>query len=91
MISKSPDDRQFYEARMKFLCDQAIRLLATREEGRQEGLEEASLLLWLERINCYNSFLAKSETELAELLQRRHDELASLLSGLQARLRSRGE
>jgi len=42
MISKSPEDRQFYEARMKFLHDAEARLLAARAEGRLEGREEGA-------------------------------------------------
>ncbi|MEZ6060756.1 MAG: Rpn family recombination-promoting nuclease/putative transposase [Planctomycetaceae bacterium] len=38
MISKTPEDRQFYEARMKFLHDQEARLIAAREEGLQTGI-----------------------------------------------------
>jgi len=46
MISKTPEDRQIYEARMKFLNDHEARMTAAenkgavrgREEGREEGL-----------------------------------------------------
>lgn len=37
MISKSPDDRQFYEDRVKFLHDEESRLIATREQAFAEG------------------------------------------------------
>ena len=40
MISRSPEDRQFYDARQKFIHDEEGRLLAARQEGREEGLEE---------------------------------------------------
>ncbi|MDA1052318.1 MAG: Rpn family recombination-promoting nuclease/putative transposase [Planctomycetota bacterium] len=48
MISQSPDDRQFYESRMKFLHDEEARLIAARKEGlatgfatgREKGREE---------------------------------------------------
>lgn len=48
MISKTPEERQFYEARLKFLRDEEARLIAARreghEEGRQEGREEGKLV-----------------------------------------------
>ena len=39
MISQSPEDRQFYEARMKFLHDEEARLIAARTEGEAKGRE----------------------------------------------------
>jgi flagellar biosynthesis/type III secretory pathway protein FliH len=40
MISKSPEDLQYYEDRLKFLRDERGKLEAARQEGRQEGREE---------------------------------------------------
>ncbi len=40
MISRSPEDRRFYEARMKFLHDEEARLIAARAEGMAEGKAE---------------------------------------------------
>jgi len=40
MISKTPEDRQFYEARMKFLNDQEARIIAARGKGHEEGHKE---------------------------------------------------
>ncbi len=40
MISRSPEDRQFYEARLKFLHDEEARLIAARAEGKAEGKAE---------------------------------------------------
>ncbi len=37
MIARTPEDRQFYEARQKFLHDEQARLIAARQEGREEG------------------------------------------------------
>ncbi|MBP89965.1 MAG: hypothetical protein CMJ64_25195 [Planctomycetaceae bacterium] len=42
MIFQSPEDRQFYEARMKFLHDEEARLIAAREEGMEKGREEGA-------------------------------------------------
>ena len=82
MISKSPEERQFYEARMKFLHDEEARLIAAREEGREEGSLAG-------RIQLLQQLLGEEETGLQDLLQRQHSDLASLLSELQDRLRSR--
>lgn len=38
MIPKTPEDRQFYEARLKFLRDEEARLIAARREAHQEGV-----------------------------------------------------
>jgi len=82
MISQSPEDRQFYEARLKFLHDAEARLIAAREEGRQEGSIAG-------RIQLLQQLLGEEEANLHELLQRSHTDLADQLSTLQERLRSR--
>ena len=38
MISKSPEDHQYYEDRLKFLRDEQGKLLAAQQEGEQAGL-----------------------------------------------------
>ncbi len=40
MISQTPEERQFYEDRLKFLRDQNAQILQARFEGRQEGIDE---------------------------------------------------
>ncbi|MDA1017020.1 MAG: Rpn family recombination-promoting nuclease/putative transposase, partial [Planctomycetota bacterium] len=103
MISKSPEEQQFYEARMKFLHDNEGRLIAAREEGREEGLEqgreqglEQGREQGLEkgsivgRIQALQELLGDEASSLAELSAREQAELASVLSDLQSRLRSRG-
>ncbi len=39
MISKSEEDLQYYEDRLKYLRDEAAKFGAAREEGLEEGLE----------------------------------------------------
>jgi len=103
MISKSPDDRQFYEARMKFLHDEEARLIAAHEEGRKEGMErgmEQGLEQGMEqgaakgsvagKIQVLQSLLGDYESLLSDLLQLGNDELSAMLLELQERLRSRG-
>ena len=90
MISKSPEDRQYYEARMKFLHDEQARLLAAREAGREagreEGREEGSLF---GKIQLLQQLLGDEATGVTDLLRRGSEELNKLLSELQDRLRSR--
>lgn len=47
MMSRSPVDRQFDEARLKFLHDQEARLMAARAEGKAEVLEAGSSSGWV--------------------------------------------
>ena len=94
MISKSPEDRQFYEARMKYLHDEEARLIAAREKGREEGREKGREVGREEgslagRIPLLQQLLGEQETSTSDLLQRGSDELTKLLSDLQDRLRSR--
>ena len=84
MISKSPEDRQFYEARMKFLHDEEARLIAAREEGREEGSLAG-------KIQLLQQLLGDEEIGTDELVQRGSDELSNLLAELQSRLWSRGD
>ena len=91
MISKSPEDRQFYEARLKFLHDEQARLIAAREEGRaegrEEGREEGTLV---GKIQLLQQLLGEEEASTSELLQRTSVELNRLFLELQERLRTRG-
>lgn len=87
MISKSPEEQQFYEARMKFLHDNEGRLIAARQEGREEGLEKGSLV---GRIQALQELLGDEASSLDELSPRDQAELTSLLTDLQNRLGTRG-
>lgn len=87
MISQSPDDRQFYEARLKFLHDEEARLIAAREEGREVGAAMGSLA---GKIQLLQQLLGDAETAVSELLERNSEELSTQLSDLQDRLCSRG-
>lgn len=82
MISKSPEERQYYEARMKFLRDEAMRLRAAREEGQDEGILAG-------KIQLLQELLGEEVTGKKDLLQRGSDELSGMIAELQQRLRSR--
>lgn len=77
MISQSPEDRQFYEARMKFLHDAEARLIAARiegeakgeakgrEEGREEGVAKGRVV---GKIQMLQEILSESVTSESELI-----------------------
>jgi len=95
MISRSPEDRQFYEARLKFLHDEQARLIAAKEEGRAEGREEGRAEGWAEgtlvgKIQLLQQLLGDEEASISDLLQRSSVELHTLLLELQERLRTGG-
>lgn len=83
MISRSPEDRQFYEARLKFLHDEQARLIAAKEEGRAEGT-------LVGKIQLLQQLLGDKEASISDLLQRSSVELNTLLLELQERLRTDG-
>lgn len=87
MISKSPEDRQFYEARMKFLQDEQARLIAAREEGREEGAAQGTLV---GKIQMLQEIVGETVVSTPELLKRNAEELCKLLAELQEQLRTRG-
>ena len=87
MISKSPEDLQYYEDRLKFLRDERGKLDAARqegrEEGRQEGRQEGKLAgmiqtmqeLLGDRVSTDEELLASSVTVLTSHLQQLRDRL----------------
>ena len=96
MISQSPEDRHFYEARMKFLHDEEARLIAAREEGRVEGREEGreegmARGTLIGKIQTLEEIVGDSVTSTNDLQRHDSDQLVSLLAELQSRLRDRGD
>ena len=90
MISKTPDDRQFYDARMKFLHDQEARLMAARHEGREEGRHEGREEgLLIGKIQLLQQLLGEQPSIFDDLLQSGSDALAAMLSQLRHRLNTR--
>ena len=90
MISKSPEDRQFYEDRMKFLMDQEGLMIAARMEGMELGIEkgrEEGKLLG--QLKVYQQLLGQPETSSTELQQLSLSELANIIADLQQQLRDR--
>ena len=75
MISRSPEDRQFYEARQKFLHDEQARLMAARQEGRQEGELVGKIQLLEELLGAEPTALAELRALGRDMLKARLDEL----------------
>ncbi len=102
MISKSPEDLQYYEDRLKFLRDERGTLLAAKQEGeqlglakgreegrevgREEGREEGKLA---GKIQTLQELLGETVTSDDELLSRDRETLTTVLTSLQSRLRRR--
>ena len=86
MISRSPEERRFYEARQKFLHDEEARLAAAREQGRNEGIEQGAVI---GKIQLLQQLLNAAEQPAKELGKLDQNALLNLLSDLQERLRSR--
>lgn len=90
MISKSPEDLQYYEDRLKFLRDEQGKLLAAREEGREEG-EQIGLArgTLVGKVQLLQELLGDLPTTANELQSLSVDTLATRFAELQQRLRDR--
>ena len=83
MISESPEDRDIYEARLKFAeWDRRALEREFREKGRTEIMIDVILDL--------QDFVGDPVAEKADLAGLTSDELSAILADLQQRLRSRG-
>jgi predicted transposase/invertase (TIGR01784 family) len=100
MISQSPQDRQFYEARMKFLHDAEARLIFARSEGHAEGRAERQAEARTEgqtegivaaKIQFLQQDMSLDETPMDDLLQKDLAVLTRTYSELQNEFRARGE
>ena len=85
MISQSPEDRQFYEARMKFLHDEEARLIAARPEGEAKGREEGREAgvakgRVVGKIQMLQEILGELVANESDLLELELDELSQQLS-----------
>ncbi len=87
MISRTPEKRQLYEARIKFLHDEEARMIAARMAGREEGIKKGELL---GQFKVYQQLLGLSETPAWELQRLSPAELTHLITDLQQQLRDRG-
>jgi len=87
MISRTPEDRALYEARLKLQRDEQSRLEAAEARGRAEGRAQGELI---GKIQLLQGILNEPEQSSDELMTLSEEELNTLLTSLQKRLRSRG-
>ncbi len=101
MISQSPEERQYYEARQKFLLDEEARMSGARQEGMEQGLElgrSEGMIAGIEKgtlagkIQVLQQLLGDKETGTAAALTRMTvEELSIRVQRLQDRLRQRDQ
>jgi predicted transposase/invertase (TIGR01784 family) len=90
MISRTPDQRRHYDARLKWELDENTRIQTAFEEGeikgREEGREEGELF---GKIRMLQNLLSLPQLTDEELHPRSRTELETLVTELQAHLRKR--
>lgn len=86
MISRSPEDRELYEARMKVLHDEEARLVAADQAGEARGIEKGTLI---GKIQLLQQLLGEPEHAVDELSALGKQRLEEMLVEMQQRLRSR--
>ncbi len=90
MVSQTPDERQFYEDRLKFLRDQNAQIQQARFEGLEEGLEKGIERGTLSgKIQLLQQLLGDNELSTLDLSRYSIAELSFQLQDLQNRLRTR--
>ena len=82
MIAKSPEERRYYEARLKMQRDEQARLEAAEARGKARG--EA-----IGRVRLLQQLAGLPESSVDTLRQQTLEELAAMESDLQRQLRER--
>ena len=89
MISKTPEDHEYYEDRLKFLRDEEAKLVDAkqegREEGREEGLEEGEIKL----IRTLQEILGEPVMAQSDLARHNLEQLQSIAEELRSRILGR--
>jgi predicted transposase YdaD len=90
MISRTPDQRRHYDARLKWELDENTRIQTAFEEGelkgREEGREEGEIF---GKIRMLQNLLSLPQSTDDVLHSKSRTELESLVTELQAQLRKR--
>lgn len=94
MISKSPEDLQYYEDRLKFLRDERGKLLAAEQDGEQRGLAKGEQIGLAKgklagKIQMLQELLGEPPTADSKLESQDAEELSIHFTKLQQRLRDR--
>jgi predicted transposase/invertase (TIGR01784 family) len=86
MISRTPDQRRHYDARLKWELDENTRIQTAFEEGEIKGREEGELF---GKVRMLQHLLSLPQLTDEELHPRSRTELETLVTELQAQLRKR--
>ena len=86
MIAQSPQEREMYEARLKFERDQVWRLRAAKDEGIEQGIERGEVS---GRIRVLQVLLGLPESPLSELAGLELEQLSRMAIQLQAQVSDR--
>ena len=86
MVSQNSEQRQLYDARLKFQRDEAARLELALSEGIEKGIEKGSLL---GRISLLQELLGVAESNRQELASYTEAQLSELVEQLKHQLRTR--
>jgi predicted transposase YdaD len=94
MISRTPDQRRHYDARLKWELDENTRIQTAFEEGEIKGREEGELKGREEgelfgKIRMLQNLLSLPQSTDEVLHPRSRTELETLVTELQAQLRKR--
>ncbi len=100
MISKTPEQRRYYQARLKWELDENSRRFAeaaAREEseargmaeGLSQGLSQGLLQSNIKQVRMLQDLLQLPQSDIEGLQQRSVEQLESLIQNLQAQLRER--
>ena len=90
MISRTPAQRDIYEARQKAARDEAWKIQEARREGQMTGREEGLRIGCIRQIRLLQQILNDRPSQDHELIGVALSELDERIANLQARLTSRG-
>jgi hypothetical protein len=92
MISKTPEQRRYYQARLKWELDENSRRLAeaaAREESEARGMAEGLSQANIKQVRMLQGLLQLSQSDIETLQQLSVEQLESIIENLQAQLRER--
>ena len=98
VVANTPEQKRFYEARLKFQRDEAARARSARDEGFEEGIEkgiEKGIETGIEkgeifgRIKTLQGLIGVVESSREELFEYSVEQLTTMLEQLRDQLRNR--
>ncbi|MCC9604080.1 Rpn family recombination-promoting nuclease/putative transposase [Stieleria sp. JC731] len=91
MIAKNPEERRFYESRLKMQRDEEARLEAAREQGIEQGVEQGvEQGEVIGRVRVLQSLAGVEESTVEQLRNKSLEELSEMAANLKQQLRDRG-